>query len=62
MSDSNNLPLSKTLKDGRLQDFISQAEAAGVGPAIEKEVMGTLVKTIKPNHRNKGDTILIREF
>lgn len=55
MSDFNNLSLSKALKDGRLQDFIAQAEASGIGPANENDVMKALATTIKP-HQSEDQT------
>ena len=30
---SEHLPLSKALEEGRLEEFIQQAEANGIGPA-----------------------------
>ena len=47
MRNHNDLSLSQAIKDGRLQGFIAQSEAAGIGPADEKEAMETLAKTIK---------------
>lgn len=41
------LSLSRAIREGRLGDFIAQAEAAGVGPANENEVDAALARLIK---------------
>jgi len=45
------LTLSDALKDRRLEDFIKQQEAAGIGPADEAEVLAaidTVAKSLTP--------------
>lgn len=41
------LDLSKAAKDGRLQDFIAQEEARGVGPVAEADFDALAAKVIK---------------
>lgn len=39
--------LSQALKEGRLEDFIKQQEAAGTGPAAEGEVLDAIAKVAR---------------
>ena len=38
MSESKSLTLVKAIETGRLQEFIAQREAAGIGPVDPKEL------------------------
>lgn len=49
------LTLKKAIETSRLEDFIRQEEARGVGPANEREVMDAIAATIKPR-RSVGRT------
>jgi hypothetical protein len=44
---TEHLTLSSALKSGRLEDFIRQQEAAGVGPATESHVLEAIAKVAK---------------
>lgn len=43
----DRLTLQKALDEGRLEDFIAQAEAEGIGPISEAEFNDTASKVIK---------------
>ena len=45
--DQQPLSLALALKENRLEDFIRQQEAAGVGPAAESEVLAAIAKVAK---------------
>jgi hypothetical protein len=49
------LTLKRALESDRLDEFIREQEAAGVGPADKREVMNALEAVIKPR-RSKGRT------
>ena len=55
MSDSSRLRLSEALKNGRLQEFISQQEALKV-PSISKDEFGKLVKAAVTTPPPQGQT------
>lgn len=42
------LPLSKAIKEGRLPEFIAQAEAAGVGPADRAQFDALVGRVTEP--------------
>lgn len=42
------LPLKAALKAGKLDDFITQAEAEGVAPATAAEVLAGLEAMVRP--------------
>lgn len=51
------LTLSKAIKDGRLQDFVTQDEARGVGPidlAKFEETATKLIKTERSDDQTSG--------
>ncbi len=60
MSDSSRLRLSEALKNGQLQEFISQQEALKV-PSISKDELGKLVKaavtTPPPQDQTSGSPV-----
>lgn len=51
----NNLSLTDATKAGRLQDFIAQEEARGVGPAPKAELDAALSQLIKAG-KSEGRT------
>lgn len=57
---TKGLSLSVAIKSGRLQEFIAQEEAAGVGPADDAEVSEALGRVIKAP-RSKGRTSRSRD-
>lgn len=55
--ESSMLDLSKALKDGRLQDFIAQEEARGVGPVSEDDfenLAAKVIRTAPPTGQTSG--------
>ncbi len=48
IKSTEHLPLSEALKAGRLQDFIAQEEARGIGPAVIADLDRALAATIRP--------------
>lgn len=51
---AGSLSLSEALKTDRLPEFISQAEAAGIGPAYRSEfdgLLGQIVKAPQPERQ-----------
>lgn len=49
------ITLKKALEDGKLQDFIRQEEARGIGPTSGGEVDAALERLIKP-HQSEDQT------
>lgn len=47
------ISLSKAIKENRLEEFIRQAEAAGIGPVEEAAFLGAVSKVIK--HEKQSD-------
>lgn len=47
-----DLSLSKAIKENRLEEFIRQAEAAGIGPVEEAAFLGAASKVIKHEPRS----------
>lgn len=57
MSESKPLSLSKAMESGRLQEFIVQEEARGVGPISEAEfdeAASTVIRTQQPADQTSG--------
>lgn len=48
------LTLAKAVKDGRLQDFIAQEEARGIGPAERDELDREIERVIKQRRSEGG--------
>lgn len=48
MRNLNSLTLSEAVKNGRLQEFIAQEEARGIGPANEADVLKAIERLAKP--------------
>jgi hypothetical protein len=49
------LSLMKAIQDGRLQDFITQEEARGVGPVVQADFDALAAKVIKTS-QSAGQT------
>lgn len=57
MSESKPLSLSKAMESGRLQEFIAQEEARGVGPISEAEfdaAASAVIRTPQQDDQTSG--------